>query len=445
MQNTSDNLPGNFCYYAMQGYSTHSHGRTRPCCFSRLGTNQFMPGVKIDDIWEWEHHNNHNSKNIEEFINDPPIADLRAGLLRGEKPEGCNGCFNLEDQGFRSFRQTFNEIYSEEIDRSLKNVSETGHLNPQGITYLDISLGNICNLKCRSCNPWASHRWIEEGPTVPHTDWDKTAYHVAKLSSIDPWFVKAFEEGFFDEVLPNIKIINFIGGEPLVVEEHYTWLEHIIEQGWAGNIELHYNTNATTIPKRLLDIWDKFRGVVLSLSIDAIGDLAFYVRHPTKWRVIERNMVKLKEFTKDRTGAKVQTHVTLSLLNIHDLPNILSWCREQYDTWNYQWDWGVHGYQNCLPHFNIVDNPSHLHMRNLPEKEKQKIYLMLEQQHDIFNNAGLPDWEQWAVDGIKSLKNIISQDPTEGEWEQFIDNTKASDKFRKISIHDYIPWVGEYF
>ena len=151
----------------------------------------------------------------------------------------------------------------------------------------------MCNLKV-SCNPGI--RWIEEG-LLYHTDWDETAYKIGTASSVNPWFIKAFEEGFFDDVLPNIRVINFIGGEPLVVEEHYVWLQHIIDNGWAHNIELHYNTNATTIPDRLLDIWDKFRGVILSLSIDAIGDLAYYVRHPSKWRVVERNVQKLKEFS----------------------------------------------------------------------------------------------------------------------------------------------------
>ena len=445
MQTKSDNLPKNFCYLSMQGYSTHSHGRSRPCCFSRVGTNEYMPDVKIDNIYEWQHHNNNNSKDIKEFINDSTISDIRAGLLRNEKPAGCSGCFELEDQGIRSFRQTWNEIYEDHIDTTLKHVDENGVLDPQAITYLDISLGNICNLKCRSCNPWASHRWIEEGPTVPHTDWDKTAYHIAKVSSVNPWFIKAFEEGFFDEVLPNIKVINFIGGEPLVVEEHYAWLEHIIEQGWSKNIELHYNTNATTIPDRLLKIWDQFKGIVLSLSIDAIGDLAYYVRFPTKWRVIERNMTKLAEFSKTRTGVKVHTHVTLSLLNLHDLPNILQWCQDQYTSWNYEWDWGVHGYQNCLPHFNIVDHPQHLHICNLPDERKVLMNTMLEEQHSKFKNADLRDWEQWAVDNIINLKNVLNQPQNETHWQHFIDNTNASDKFRKIDIHDYIPWIKDYF
>jgi len=50
MQTKSDNLPKNFCYLSMQGYSTHSHERTRPCCFSRIETNSYMPGVDVDSV-----------------------------------------------------------------------------------------------------------------------------------------------------------------------------------------------------------------------------------------------------------------------------------------------------------------------------------------------------------------------------------------------------------
>ena len=56
MQKKLDKLPKNYCYLAMQGFSTHAHGRTRPCCFSRMGTNTYMPGVEIGNIYEWEHH-----------------------------------------------------------------------------------------------------------------------------------------------------------------------------------------------------------------------------------------------------------------------------------------------------------------------------------------------------------------------------------------------------
>jgi len=185
--------------------------------------------------------------------------------------------------------------------------------------------------------------------------------------------------------------------------------------------------------------------VILSLSIDAIGDLAYYVRHPTKWKIIEKNTKKLAEFSRTRKGVLVHTHVTLSLLNLHDLPNLLDWCKQQYDTWHYEWDWGNYGYQNCLPHFNIVDFPRHLNIRNLPEDRKVLMNKMLEEQHLKYKNAKLPDWEQWAVENIINLKNILNQPQDETDWKHFIDNTNASDKFRKLDIVEYIPWMEKYF
>ena len=141
----------------------------------------------------------------------------------------------------------------------------------------------------------------------------------------------------------------------------------------------------------------------------------------------------------------VHTHVTLSVLNIHDLPNILDWCKKQYDEWHYTWAWGNFGYQNCLPHFNIVENPYNMHLRNLPQERKDLMNTMLEEQYERFKAADLPEWEQWAVENIIGLKNIINQQPDENGWQHFIDNTHASDKFRKLDIHNYIPWIKEYF
>lgn len=446
MQNTSDKLPGNFCYYAMQGFSSHPHGRTRPCCFSRQNTKRFMSTVDVKKypVYDQESHRFEPVNNIEDFVNDDEIKKIRKSLINGEKPKGCSECFKLEDQGVRSFRQTFNEIYEDEIDTSLKHLSEDGHLDPKAITYLDISLGNVCNLKCRSCNPWASSRWIEEGPTVPHTDWDETAYIVGNMSSKNPWFIHAFETGFFDGVLPNVKRINFIGGEPLVVKEHYAWLEHIVDCGWADKIDLHYNTNATTIPDKLLDIWKHFKGVVLSISIDAVGDLAYYVRFPSKWSVVQKQVNKLKNFSKNHTGVTVQTHVTLSVLNLHDLPNVLDWCEQNYRSWHYTWEWGNHGYQNCLPHFNFVDWPQNMNIRHLPDQEKTVLAEMLDQQYNKFSAMQLPEWEQHSVENIKGIKNILLQQRDPEMWSQFIDNTRASDNFRDINILDYIPWMEKY-
>lgn len=442
MSKKFDDIQDTYCYYAMQSISVNHSGYFRPCCFTQEKTESKIDTKKLSRVFREK-----TESDLETLLNDKNLKKLRKDLLNGQKPKPCKACWDLEDAGIKSFRQINNEIYEDKIDKNLSNLKNNGFLKKEAVTYLDITLGNTCNLKCRSCNPWASNQWIEESKTVPHTDWDDNTFYHAKEIDKDPWYIKAFNKDFFDPVLPNIKSINFVGGEPLVAKEHYAWLEHIIENNWAPNIRLFYNTNATVLPKRLLDIWNQFKGVNLSLSLDAVGDLAHYVRYPSNWDVIQRNIEKIKEYSKTNDNFTVHTHVTLSVLNIHAIDEMLEWCLKQYQNWHYfnEDNFNHYGYQNVLPHFNIVEHPDNMNIRHLPEKIKDKVNSIIDETYDCFSNLDIvPEWERHSLENIRNLKNILNQERNDEKWNHFIENTKASDRFRNIDIRDYISWMKDY-
>jgi hypothetical protein len=409
-----------------------------------------MPGTQVERYPSFQSNPEHYqlASDIEDFVNDDNLKQIRKQMLNGEKPDACKECFNLEEKGIKSFRQLHNDDHLGDINATLDHINSDGSIDIKAINYLDVTLGNVCNLKCRTCNPWASHSWLDEAPTVPHNEFTKTTYIVSKMSSQQPWFIQAFDTHFFDQVLPNVKTINFLGGEPLVVKEHYTWLQQIVDMGLAKNITLQYNSNGTTIPKKILEIWQHFKHITLSLSIDAVDELAYYVRHPSKWHVIQRNVGKLAIYTRNNTNLSVQTHVTLSSLNIHALPKIVAWCAQNYKTWNHidksdPMNWRHHGYQNYLPHFNIVERPYNMHMCHIPNNIKNQMCDMLDDLYVSVRNSDLPEWEQHSVENISNLKNIILQERNEKEWQKFLDNTIASDRFRNLNIKDYVPWINE--
>lgn len=424
-----------YCYYAMHGISVNATGNIRPCCFTSLQTE-----LEIGkDIL--------NNKNIETFINEKKLKKVRRDLLYGKKPKACESCWKLEDQGIKSPRQVSNQIYKDQIDTGLENIDANGFLKKEAIKYLDITLGNTCNLKCRTCDMFASNQWIKEAEDKAGPYWDHTNYRIAEYIQNNPWYIKAFDKHFFDGVLPNIKSINFVGGEPLVAKEHYAWLEHIINQGWAKNIRLFYNTNTTVLPKRLLDIWNKFAGINLSLSLDAVGELAHYVRYPSNWEVIERNVEKIKNVSKTNENFTVHTHVTLSVLNIHAIHEILDWCLQQYKDWHYHnKDYSCHyGYQNVLPHFNIVEHPDSMNIRHLPNEIKKQVNKTIDSTYKKFCNLDcIPEWETHSLENLKNLKNILNQERNSKKWDEFIDATTTSDRYRNIDIKDYIPWMKDY-
>ena len=437
--------PETYCHAAMSSYSVHGNGRVRPCCMSKVSTNTYMPNTDFSSFKNTQHFK--TGETLQNFVNDAALVDIRKQMINGKKPDACIECWKLEERGVQSFRQIQNDLYQEDIEETLNLLNDDGYLEQAAITYLDVTLGNVCNLKCRSCNPWASHSWIEEGPTVPHSEFTETTYKVAVMSSKNPWFMTAFYNGYFDAVLSRVKVINFLGGEPLVVKEHYDWLEHIVEQGWAKNISLQYNSNGTTIPKRVLELWKSFKKVTVSLSLDSVGDLAYYVRFPSKWHVIQKNVGKLATFAREYKNLNVQTHMTLSCLNIHDLPNMLEWCKQQYDTWHYISkgdDWTHYGYINCIPHFNIVEQPYNMHMCHLPDDEKMQLDKMLTQQYLKYKNSDMPEWESASLENIKGLKNILGQKRDEIEWNKFLENTEVSDNFRNVDIVNYILWMEKY-
>jgi pyruvate-formate lyase-activating enzyme len=442
-----------YCYQAMQGVSITSDGRARPCCVVSPRFDLYTYTTRYDN----EKHKNlappHRKYEVAEtfkdFVNAEFLKSVRTQLRNGEWPDICRSCQKMEEAGLKSYRQSHNDMNKDHIDYDFEKMEEDGSVTEDAIEYLDITLGNQCNLKCRSCNPYCSHSWIEESKQVEfeETKWNLFSFQHIERTSNDPWYKYSFENDYFTNALPNLKGINFIGGEPLVVKEHYDWLEKIVDSGHAKNIHLTYNTNGTTIPDTLLDLWENFKSINIGLSVDAYGDLAYYVRFPSKWKNIERNSQKLADYAQSRGLLTVHLHTTISLLNIHDLPQLLSWSMNNFKKRNfYSSELGYNiGFQKLIPSFNMVTEPTYLNVCHLPDEQKEVVNAMLDEQYDFYKKTDLvPDWAKFSVEDILNLKTYVNQPRDEKQWQAFLINTKRSDKFRGVDILDYIPWMEKY-
>ena len=114
-------------------------GSTRPCC------------LFTDEIPEY----NLKTHTLEDAFNSKFMRNLRRSFRRGERPDGCRNCWREEDAGKKSKRQYMLEKFkNEDVDYSSNNGVE--------LKFLDLKLGNICNLKCRICGSWSSSKWAKE-------------------------------------------------------------------------------------------------------------------------------------------------------------------------------------------------------------------------------------------------------------------------------------------
>src|SRR5690606_32431957 len=82
------------------------------------------------------------------------------------------------------------------------------------------------------------------------------------------------------------------------------------------------HTNLTHFPQGLLKKFERFRGISLAISLDGYGDVNSYIRYPSDWGSLVKNMEILNDWAV-YPFRKVYINVTVQAYNILDLPNFL--------------------------------------------------------------------------------------------------------------------------
>lgn len=225
-----------------------------------------------------------------QVLNSPTIKATRREMMRGEWPAVCARCRRSEEAGGESVRKHQNARFdSSRIASLLSQTADDGSLADPVVRYADIRLGNACNLTCRMCGPIASRLWAPiynqvqpEGYRIPQRE--------LFVLGANNWVKHNHVAWLLDQCLPHVEMLHFAGGEPLIVPEMVAVLEHCIGSGRAGEIELSYNTNLTVLPQKVTALWSRFRSVSLLCSVDGFGKVNEYIRRPSKWSDIDRNL-----------------------------------------------------------------------------------------------------------------------------------------------------------
>lgn len=283
------------CVLPFNSISIGVNGELRPCCNS----NNRFPYQMLDKV------------SVEEIINHQEIQALRSSFIRKEKPEICKRCWDIEQRNVKSFRMNANENRFYGLDNNdIINFSRFATFDQ--IQYLDITLGNKCNLACRMCIPsssslvskqWQAMKRIENANhEITHSDSSKEKI----LDLIDR--------------CKNLNSIYLLGGEPLVMDFHDEMLEYIIKKGRSKNIALNYNTNLQIDLQRKIELWKQFRAVDISVSVDGERKTYEYIRWPGKWQKLIDNLTSI--FT-NNYNIHVNIATTVQNLNVDNMASLL--------------------------------------------------------------------------------------------------------------------------
>lgn len=236
--------------------------------------------------------------------------EIRQQMLDGVEPKHCQGCYNSERMGATSKRIRENNHWKKYWDL-------TSTVNaPNSQPYVDVRFSNICNLKCRSCNPQSSH--------VIGAEYKALGWATPKQILLESYSTEL--DRTLAENASHIDQVYFCGGEPLIMEGHYRLLQLLIDNQ-NFDAELRYSSNLNELSFKsynVLDYWIKFNNVSVHASLDGIGNKIEYIRHGSKWSNILRNLDTLKS-----NGIGIKIAPTVSVFNILDIAEICKFYVDQ--------------------------------------------------------------------------------------------------------------------
>jgi MoaA/NifB/PqqE/SkfB family radical SAM enzyme len=132
-----------------------------------------------------------------------------------------------------------------------------------------------------------------------------------------------------DQVLDQIQYIEFTGGEPFMIQEHFDMLQGMIDRGIAGQVEIHYNTNGTQWPKGAEAIWRHFKAVEIAFSIDDVGERFEYQRSGAVWADVCENIERFKLLKSRHANIQLQVCATVNVFNVYYLETVANWIAQQ--------------------------------------------------------------------------------------------------------------------
>jgi hypothetical protein len=251
----------------------------RLCCASRepaqnfeqyidtkAGTGTYIP-ITLEQHWNGEH-----------------MKSVRRRMMAGETLPECEVCNDklLNTDVYRSY---FNSLFGHKYLQAVETTDETGYTTMEPISW-DYRFSNLCNFKCRMCGDMLSSAWETEQKQHDMVNWHdpknswmrpevKNQIEHFQSTQVEQEFAQAVEDHRVEEVY-------WVGGEPLMYEQHWKYMQRIIELGDGKNVYARYNTNLSRITYRgcnlYSDILCGLRDWQICASIDGTGEIGEYIR-----------------------------------------------------------------------------------------------------------------------------------------------------------------------
>ena len=250
----------------------------------------------------------------QEMFDHPRMQQLRQNIIDGVRDPACKTCWNQEDRGLKSSREF-----------SYRNEEEVTYV--PNLEEIDLTISNICNLRCRMCSPTASnllmidHQYFKNNNLIKKAEvalsgrWALSNPHSTQNSTQLEWLKNNTNK---------IKTLRMSGGEPFYDTKVLDLLKVYVANDDAKNTSLMFHTNGTQFTDEVIDILSHFKTNNHCLSIDGTDKVYEYIRYPASFTELN---VSLDNYFSKLTNRPEFTHFTMvvSSLNILNITEYIEW------------------------------------------------------------------------------------------------------------------------
>jgi sulfatase maturation enzyme AslB (radical SAM superfamily) len=316
------------------------------------------------------------------------IDKIRVDMLDNRRPDECWKCWKNEDAGIKSDRQIKNETLALLEDVTIQSLLDDCNQEQYGISMLKISTNNTCNATCVTCGSESSSSWAtleRKNNTKPAKSWKINLQNFSyKLDH------------------SRLRVAAFHGGEPFLSSTNFDLLEQILDYGNDDCFVSFVTNGSFDLTNRQIHTLSKFKKVNFCFSIDGIGPVFDYLRYPLSWSKTLDNIKWAQDHDID-----VSVSYTLSNTNLWYHSQTIAWFQEQRI--------------NFLT--ALVEYPTYFQPSALPKNIKDLI---------ITRDSNIS----------KLLGNHTDQD--DQNFQQFLTEIQKQDRWKDISIRDYLPEFAEH-
>jgi len=296
----------------------------RMCCASRepaqnftqyidteSGTGKYIP-ITLEQHWNSEH-----------------MKSVRKRMLAGETLPECEVC-NDKLLNTAVYRTYFDHLFGHKLPDIYANTAPDGSTTMDPVSW-DYRFSNLCNFKCRTCGDMLSSSWESEEKSHAMVDWSnsKNNWMVPGVREQIKTFQDTQIEAEFSAAVESHQVeeIYWVGGEPLMYEQHWRYMRRIIELGDGKNVYARYNTNLSRVDYRGINLYSDILAHVrdwqICASLDGTGAIGEYIRTGLDYGVFLSNFKQGLEYATNRRQMRLDFTLTLpGMMEVISMENL---------------------------------------------------------------------------------------------------------------------------